>query len=613
MDAIIRRNETLRFSRAGAVALLLLAAGATRASEVADLIIYNAKVTTQAAGRQDVSAVAVKGEKILDAGADKAILELRGPHTKVVDAKGRRLIPGLNDSHLHPTREARYYAAELRWDGVPTLKQALEMVRKAAAATPEGKWVRVVGGWSPYQFAERRMPTPEELTEAAPNTPVFVLHLYSSGIYNKKGLEVAGITSATQPPEGGTIEKDAKDQPTGRILATPRPTILYQAVGRLGELSPEEQASSARHFYRELNRFGLTSAIDAGGGGHQYPANYSATFDLARTEGLPLHISFYLFAQKPGQELKDYESWIGSEHPNTNFDGHHEDGFVLEGAGENLVWSAGDFENFRADRPDLDANPKWRGELTAVVRTLVGKRWPIRIHATYDETIDRILSVFEAVDREEKAAGRPGFSGLRWAIDHVETIKPAQIARIKALGGGVMIQDRMAFAGEDFIARYGAEAASHAPPIPALLAAGIPVGAGTDGTRVSSYNPWPSLYWMVSGKSVGGTPLLAKENRLDRAKALELYTVGSAWFSGEENVKGRLAPGQYADMALLSDDYFTVPEERISRIESVLTVTAGNLVYAAGPYRALVPQLDPILPAWSPVRTYGGYYNPEMK
>ncbi|GAB3093381.1 amidohydrolase [Lysobacter terrae] len=611
MNAIFRQNRHSSV-RAGAVALLLLAAGATQAGELADLIVYNAKVTTQSADR-NVSAVAVKGEKILDVGADKKILALRGPHTQVVDAHGRRLIPGLNDSHLHPTREARYYASELRWDGVPTLKQALEMVRKAAAATPEGKWVRVVGGWSPYQFAEKRMPTPEELTEAAPNTPVFVLHLYSSGLYNKKGLQVAGITSTSQPPEGGTIEKDANGEPTGRILATPRPTILYQAVGRLGELAPEEQASSARHFYRELNRFGLTSAIDAGGGGHQYPDNYGATFDLARAEGLPLHVSFYLFAQKPGQELKDYENWVAKERPGTNFDEHHEDGFVLEGAGENLVWSAGDFENFRAERPDLDANPKWREELTAVVRTLVRKRWPIRIHATYDETIDRILSVFEAVDREEKAAGRAGFTDLRWAIDHVETIQPAQIARIKALGGGVMVQDRMAFAGEDFIARYGAEAASHAPPIPALLAAGIPVGAGTDGTRVSSYNPWPSLYWMVSGKSVGGTQLLAKENRLDRAKALELYTVGSAWFSGEENVKGRLAPGQYADMALLSDDYFAVPEARIPRIESVLTVTAGQLVYAAGPYRNLVPPLAPILPAWSPVRTFGGYYNGEKK
>lgn len=613
MNALLQRNQARGAVRTGAIALLLLAAGATHASEVADLIIYNAKVTTQVAGGATVSAVAVKGETILDVGDDKTILALRDAHTQVVDAKGRRLIPGLDDSHLHPTREARYYAAELRWDGVPTLKQALEMVRKAAATTPEGKWVRVIGGWSPYQFAEKRMPTPQELTDAAPNTPVFVLHLYSSGIYNKKGMEVAGLTADTQAPEGGTIEKDAKGQPTGRILATPRPTILYQAVGHLGELTPEEQASSARHFYRELNRFGLTSAIDAGGGGHAYPANYSASVDMARAEGLPLRISYYLFAQKPGQELKDYQSWIESERPGTNTDTHHTDGFELEGAGENLVWSAGDFENFRADRPDLDANPKWREELTAVVRTLVAKRWPIRIHATYDETIDRILSVFEAVDREEKAAGRPGFTGLRWAIDHVETIQPAQIARIKALGGGVMIQDRMAFAGEDFIARYGEQAASHAPPINALLTAGIPVGAGTDGTRVASYNPWPSLYWLVSGKSVGGTQLLSKDNRLDRAKALELYTVGSAWFSGEDKVKGRLAPGQYADMALLSEDFFTVPETRIPRIESVLTITAGHPVYAAGPYRNLVPQLPPILPAWSPVRTFGGYYNPETK
>jgi predicted amidohydrolase YtcJ len=172
-----------------------------------------------------------------------------------------------------------------------------------------------------------------------------------------------------------------------------------------------------------------------------------------------------------------------------------------------------------------------------------------------------------------------------------------------------MIQNRMAFAGEDFIKRYGEEAARHAPPVKQLLAAGIPVGAGTDGTRVSSYNPWLSLYWLVSGKSVGGTQLLSKDNRLDRAKALELYTLGSAWFSGEEAVKGRIAPGQYADLALLSADFFSVPEEQIRHIESVLTITGGTPVYSATPYEKLVPQLAPILPEWSPVRTFGGYFN----
>jgi predicted amidohydrolase YtcJ len=596
-----------RLPRGALAALLFLTAEVASAQDIADLIIHNARITTQAQGGAAPSAVAVKGEKIFAVGTDREILALRGSATTVVDARRRRLIPGLNDSHLHPTREARYYAAELRWDGVPTLRQALAMVRQAAANTPDGQWVRVVGGWSPYQFTEKRMPTPEELTRAAPKTPVFVLHLYSGGIYNRKGIEVSRLNDA-MAPDGGTIEKDEAGQATGRIFATPRPTILYQAVGQLGELPAEAQASSARHFYRELNRFGLTSAIDAGGGGHRYPAQYAATFDLARTDGLPLRISYHLFAQTPGQELDDIRGWADSARLSANLDAHHENGLVLEGAGETLVWSAGDFENFRADRPDLDANPKWREELTAAIRTLVQRRWPIRIHATYDETIDRILSVFEAVDRDEQAAGRDGFGGLRWAFDHVETIQPASISRIKALGGGVMIQNRMAFAGEDFITRYGVEAAGQAPPVQQLLAAGIPVGAGTDGTRVSSYNPWLSLYWLVSGKSVGGTPLLSPANRLDRATALELYTVGSAWFSGEELVKGRIAPGQYADMALLSADFFAVPEEQIRGIESVLTVTGGALVYAAGPYRGLVPPLAPILPAWSPVRTFGGYY-----
>jgi len=602
-----QKSRRIRTLRAALVASLLLASGVALAQEVADLIIHNARITTQTGHINPVSAVAVKGGHILEVGNDDKVLTLRGPATLVVDARDRRLIPGLNDSHIHPTREARYYSVELRWDGVPTLAQALDMVHEAAKVTPEGEWVRVVGGWSPHQFAEKRMPTPDELSAAAPDTPVFVLHLYTSGLYNRKGLEAAGITADTVPPEGGTIEMDASGQPTGRIMAMPRPTILYQAVAGLGEISPQEQMSSTRHFYRELNRFGLTSVIDAGGGGHSYPHDYGASFELAREEGLPLRISYHLFAQQAGRELEDYEEWIRASRLDYNVDAHHDHGFVLEGAGENLVASASDFENFRAERPELGA--AWREELTATTRILVQNRWPIRIHATYDETIDSILSVFEAVDREEKNAGRPGFDNLRWAIDHAETIAPARIARIKALGGGVMVQSRMAFAGEDFVERYGPEATGRAPPIGELLAAGVPLGAGTDGTRVSSYNPWIALYWMVTGKSVGGTPLLARENRVDRAKALELYTLGSAWFSGEEQLKGRIAPGQYADMALLSADYFSVPEEDIRHIESVLTVTGGAVVYGAGEYEVLAPALEPILPAWSPIRLFGGYHN----
>ena len=166
----------------------------------------------------------------------------------------------------------------------------------------------------------------------------------------------------------------------------------------------------------------------------------------------------------------------------------------------------------------------------------------------------------------------------------------------------------MAFAGEDFVARYGAAAARAAPPIQEMLRRGIPVGAGTDGTRVAGYNPWLSLYWLVSGKTVGGTQLSDEPSRLRREDALRLWTVGSAWFSEEEAVKGRIAPGQYADFALLSADYLAVPEEQIKSIESVLTVVGGEPVYATGPYARLVTTtLPPIKPDWSPVAFYGGY------
>jgi predicted amidohydrolase YtcJ len=166
----------------------------------------------------------------------------------------------------------------------------------------------------------------------------------------------------------------------------------------------------------------------------------------------------------------------------------------------------------------------------------------------------------------------------------------------------------MAFGGEYFLKRYGKDAAAYAPPVRKMLDMGIPVGAGTDGTRVSSYNPWPSLYWLVSGKTVGGTQLFADDNKLSRDEALKVFTAGSAWFSQEEKLKGRIAPGQYADFAVLSDDYFTVPQERIKDLHSVLTVVGGEVVYAAEPFETSAPPaLPPVSPEWSPVARFGGY------
>jgi predicted amidohydrolase YtcJ len=246
-------------------------------------------------------------------------------------------------------------------------------------------------------------------------------------------------------------------------------------------------------------------------------------------------------------------------------------------------------------------------DLTAVVRLLAQNRWPFRLHATYDETIERALNVYEAVNREVP------FDGLHWIIDHAEIISPRSIDRIRALGGGIAVQHRMAYQGESFIGRYGKTQAGHSPPIKRMLAAGVPVGAGTDATRVASYNPFVSLYWLIAGKTVGGTQMYPSANRLERMEALRLWTVGSSWFSSDEGKKGALAPGQLADCAVLSADYFSILEDRIRDLESVLTIVGGKPVYAAAEFKDLSPPPLPVSPEWSPVAAYGGYGAPLMK
>ncbi len=557
------------------------------------LIVHNAKVTTLQSGRPEAEAFAVRGERIVAIGGDADIMGLRAGNTRVIDAGGRRVIPGLNDSHFHLVRGARDYNLELRWDGVESLQRGLQMVREQAMRTPRGHWVRVVGGWSPYQFREKRMPTVAELNEAAPDTPVYVLFAYSEGLLNRAGAAALELTPDSKAPEGSSFEFVNG----GAILR--KAAAVYWPIGKLPPLSTEDQVNSTQHFFRELNRFGLTSVLDAGGTNLPYPDDYQALAKLATRPGFPIRVSNLLFSQQPGTEREFYEKLTVEEKRNANRATSRLNGYVFDGAGEVLVWSAADFEDFMAPRPEL--KQEMERELADVTWLLAKKQWPIRQHATYDQSISRILDVFEPIFTET------GYRA-RWGIDHAETISPSNIARIKAMGGGIAIQDRLAFAGEFFAARYGPEAAAYAPPIRQMLDAGLTVGAGTDATRVASYNPWISLYWMVTGRTVGGMQLASPENRLSRDEALRLYTIGSAWFSGEEEVKGRIAPGQFADFAILSADYFTVPEEEIRRIESVLTVTGGDVVYSAGPFTMFAPEpLPPVSPAWSPVAAFGGY------
>jgi predicted amidohydrolase YtcJ len=561
----------------------------------ADLILYNGKVTHFDRAQTAITAVAIQDGKFIAVGTDKDVLKFAEQRTKLIDLKGKRVIPGINDSHIHLIRGGLNYNLELRWDGVPSLADALRMLKEQVDRTPHPQWVRVVGGWSEFQFAERRMPTLAEINAIAPDTPVFILHLYDRALLNAAALRAVGYTKDTPAPPGGTIEHDSHGNPTGLLIASPNAMILYSTLAKGPTLPYEEQINSTRHFMKELNRFGITSVIDAGGGFQNYPDDYKVISDLHRENQLTVRIAYNLFTQNPKHEYEDFQQWIDSV-PLRQGD----DMYRHNGAGEMLVFSAADFEDFLQPRPNLGENME--AELEKVVRLLVSNRWPFRLHATYNESISRFLDVFEKVNRDIP------FDGLAWIFDHAETIDERNIERTKALGGGIAIQSRMAYQGEYFADRYGITAAEQTPPVKKMLSMDIPVGGGSDATRVSSYNPWVSMYWLTSGKTVGGLQIY-QDSKLDRMTALQLYTKGSAWFSQEQQKKGDIAVGMLADLTVLNKDYFMVEDEAIKEIESELTVVAGKIVYAEGDFSSFSPPPIPILPDWSPTKSYGGYYS----
>lgn len=590
------RRDILKTLAAGS-AYSLLGGGLawTQTGDVATLVLRNGKFTTLDAAKPDASAVAIAGNRFAAVGEEKEVMTLAGPRTRVIDVGGRRVIPGLMDSHTHVIRGGLNYNMELRWDGVPSLAEALRMLKEQVERTPAPQWVRVVGGFNEYQFAEKRMPTLRELNEAAPHTPVFILRLYDRAMLNRAALRATGYTRDTKDFPGSLIERDKNGEPTGMLLAKPNATILYATLARGPKLSLDDQMNSTRHFMRELNRLGVTSVIDAGGGFQNYPQDYEVVERLARANQLTIRIAYNLFTQKPKEELADFQGWAKIVAP-----GQGNDIYRHNGAGEMLVYSAADYEDFIEPRPDMP--PDMTADLERVVRHLAQVKWPFRLHATYDQTITRALDVFEKVNKEVP------LTGIHWFFDHAETISAKNIDRVKALGGGIAVQHRMAYQGEDFAKRYGKDMTAQAPPIRRILAAGVPIGAGTDATRVASYNPWVSLNWLVTGKTIGGTTMYPRENRVDRATALRLWTEGNTWFSNEEHKKGAIKVGQLADLAVLSADYMNVAEDEIKNLVSVLTVLDGTVVHGDGPFNKLAPPLPPASPDWSPVNRFGGYY-----
>jgi len=534
----------------------------------ADLILRNGRVHTLDAADTVVSSLAVAGAEIAAAGDDRETAALLGPDTEVVDLAGRVVVPGLHDSHLHLADAGNSWNLQLRWDGVPSLADALRLLAVRAAEAAPGQWVQVIGGWSDNQFAEHRLPTLAEIESVSADVPVLVVFLDTAAFLNQAALRALGYDKSTPDPPGGEIQRDAAGNPTGLLIAKPSPAVLALAVLGAPQVEPDERVASTHRFLQELSRRGVTGAIDAGASG--FPDCYAALRTLRAQNLLPVRTALNVFAAQPGSEHDDVAAMIEG----LSLGG--DDMLWFSGVGEALTLDGVDYSNFAQPRPELsDALGR---HLEPVVRLLVERRWPFSFHATYEESICRFLGVLEKVDRDVP------FDGLRWAVEHAETIRPETIDRVAALGGGITVQHRMAYRGEQFLKRYGPEAARHVQPVMEMLTRGVPVGGGTDGTWMADANPWSALRWFTTGTTLGGLKMWRPEHRLDRTLALRLFTGGSAWFTGDQRRRGSLEPGMLADFAVLSQDYFSVPDAEMAGLESVLTVVGGKVVHGEGPY-----------------------------
>jgi predicted amidohydrolase YtcJ len=569
-------------------------------AEPADLLIVNGRIATLDPKQPNAEAIAIRGERIAAVGTDHHVSSFRGPNTRVIDAGRRVVIPGLNDAHTHFIRGGLTYTNEVRWDGVPSLAEGMRRVREQARRTPAPHWVQVIGGWTWAQFAEKRFPTLEEINAATGDTPCMIMHLYDRAWLNRAAIRVLGWEKEVPKLFGGYVERDAGGTTTGLVMSTTSLASLVAVWLRVPRLSPEEQITSTRHFMREHNRLGITSVIDAGGGGQNFPENYAAIAKLAADSQLTLRIGYQLFAQTPGKELENYRAWSKLVKM-----GQGDDYYRMVGAGEYISYAAGDPANFAKDwiKPPAGVMEK---NFTEVVKYIAGLGWPFRQHATFDSTAARQLDVLEQVNREVP------LNKLRWGLDHCETLTPQTLERLAKLGGSISIQNRMSLDGEAFVAKYGAQAAADAPPIARIREMGIPLACGTDANRATSYNPWIGVHWLLTGQSLGGAKLQGERNLLDRSEALRLYTAGGAWIASEENKKGTLEAGKLADLVVLSGDYFSMPVDEVKGLESLLTMVGGRVVYGAGPYSPLDAPSLPSLPDWLPVRHYGGYHNAKI-
>ncbi|MGJ3702525.1 amidohydrolase [Variovorax sp. AFSI2.2] len=547
----------LRTFLAMAAATALLLPIGTQA-QPADFIVTNAKIATLDAASTTAQALAVREGRVVAVGGAGEMRAFSGPGTRTVDAGGRTVIPGLIDSHMHAVRAALSYSTEVNWIGAGTIAEAMARIRTAASRARPGGWLIVAGGWNEQQFAERRRPTMAELQEAAPEHPVYVQLFYEAVVMTPKALEALGVAAGALPAGMKPAADGAPGWMTGDIVG------ISALFDKLPKPTYADNVAGTRAFFSELNRLGITGLVDPGGFSIA-PSQYAALFELWREKALTLRVAYSVFAQKPGAELQEFRE-LTQMLPM----GFGDDMLKFNGLGERVTLAM-----YNNNFPDAAAKEKFY----ELIKWAALRKLAVTIHWQENGSVDHLLGQYEKLNAEVP------IKDLRWSIAHLDDASPETLARMKALGIGWTMQDAMYFQGDRALTVRG-EAARRMPPIGSALRAGVNVGAGTDAHRVASYNPFVALQWMLDGKTVSDKPMRGADETPTREQALRLYTAGSAWFSFDEAKRGTLEVGKLADFAILDQDFFAVPVERIGRTVSLMTVVGGRVVYAARPFDA---------------------------
>lgn len=551
-------------ARTIAVALIACAqAILTLDARAADWLMINGKIVTLDARSSIADAIAIGGDRIIATGDNSSMLAHRTAATRVVDLGGRTVIPGLTDSHIHAIRAGLRYTTEVSWIGASTIAEALERIRLTARQARPGTWIVVGGGWTPAQFAEGRRPTEAEIAGAAPGWKIYIQLFYRAVMLSPEGRTALGLASAKDLPPGAKFERG---EPGGWINGdTAAITGLF---GRLPAPSLDAAMAGTQRFLAELNGLGITGIIDPGG--HNLaPDEYEALLRLSQSGGLTVRVAYSLSAPRPGSELADLQALTTSRRTESG------DGMLrFNGIGERVTWGL-----YNNDTPSAEQKQAFYD----VALWAAERRLTLTAHWNNDRSVYHLLDVLERVDRETP------LRDLRWSIAHLHDASDASLKRMKTMGVGWLMQNGLHFAAASFIAARGT-AIDRSPPIRTALRLGVRIGGGTDAHRVMSYNPFVSLKWMTDGRTVDGLPTRASTELVSREDALRLYTGGSAWFAFAENDRGSLEPGKLADLAVLDQDYMTIPAEELPRLRSLMTMVGGRIVHVAGPLEILARQ-----------------------